>query len=100
MTSWSREHEADAYANMLEQFSKDGRLLAVVSDSYDLWNALENIWGGELKEYVELNGGTLVIRLGSGDPVEVVTQTIERLIDIFGARINGKNTGFCQNLSA
>ncbi|WP_226648685.1 nicotinate phosphoribosyltransferase [Microbulbifer variabilis] len=90
MTSWGRAHEADAYANMLKAFSGDGRLLAVVSDSYDLWNALENIWGGELKEQVENNGGTLVIRPDSGDPVQIVTQTIERLMRIFGARINKK----------
>ncbi|QKX18580.1 nicotinate phosphoribosyltransferase [Microbulbifer sp. YPW1] len=90
MTSWGREHETEAYANMLTQFSGDGRLVAVVSDSYDLWNAIENIWGGELKERVENNGGTLVIRPDSGDPVDVVTQTIERLMRIFGARINDK----------
>ncbi|WP_323844361.1 nicotinate phosphoribosyltransferase [Microbulbifer magnicolonia] len=90
MTSWGRDHEAEAYANMLTQFAGDGRLVAVVSDSYDLWNAIDNIWGGELKERVENNGGTLVIRPDSGDPVDVVTQTIERLMRIFGARINDK----------
>ena len=90
MTSWGREHETEAYANMLTQFSGEGRLVAVVSDSYDLWSAIENIWGGELKERVENNGGTLVIRPDSGDPVDVVTQTIERLMRIFGARINNK----------
>ncbi|MFD1217131.1 nicotinate phosphoribosyltransferase [Microbulbifer celer] len=90
MTSWGREHEADAYGNMLTQFAGEGRLVAVVSDSYDLWSAIENIWGGELKEKVENNGGTLVIRPDSGDPVDVVTQTIERLMRIFGARINDK----------
>lgn len=90
MTSWGREHEVDAYANMLTRFGGDGRLVAVVSDSYDLWNAIENIWGGELKQRVENNGGTLVVRPDSGDPVEVVTQTIERLMRIFGARINDR----------
>ncbi|MCX2782364.1 nicotinate phosphoribosyltransferase [Microbulbifer thermotolerans] len=90
MTSWGREHETEAYANMLTQFAGDGRVVAVVSDSYNLWNAIDNIWGGELKERVENNGGTLVIRPDSGDPVDVVTQTIERLMRIFGARINSK----------
>ncbi|WP_444895919.1 nicotinate phosphoribosyltransferase [Microbulbifer sp. SSSA005] len=90
MTSWGREQEAKAYENMLTQFSGDNRLVAVVSDSYDLWSAIENIWGGELKERVENNGGTLVIRPDSGDPVDIVTQTIERLMRIFGATINSK----------
>ncbi|WP_444940600.1 nicotinate phosphoribosyltransferase [Microbulbifer sp. ZKSA004] len=90
MTSWGREQEAKAYENMLTQFSGDNRLVAVVSDSYDLWSAIENIWGGELKERVENNGGTLVIRPDSGDAVDIVTQTIERLMRIFGATINSK----------
>ncbi|MFV8781504.1 nicotinate phosphoribosyltransferase [Microbulbifer sp. SA54] len=90
MTSWGRDHEADAYRNMLTQFGGDGGIVAVVSDSYDLWHAIENIWGGELKEQVENSGGTLVIRPDSGDPVDVVTQTVERLMRIFGARINDK----------
>ncbi|WP_444915374.1 nicotinate phosphoribosyltransferase [Microbulbifer sp. TRSA007] len=90
MTSWGREQEAKAYENMLTQFSGDNSLVAVVSDSYDLWSAIENIWGGELKERVENNGGTLVIRPDSGDPVDIVTQTIERLMRIFGATINSK----------
>lgn len=90
ITSWGREHETEAYANMLAQFAGDGRLVAVVSDSYNLWNAIENIWGGELKERVETNGGTLVIRPDSGDPVDVVTRTIEHLMRIFGAEINSK----------
>ncbi|WP_444937111.1 nicotinate phosphoribosyltransferase [Microbulbifer sp. JMSA004] len=90
MTSWGREQEAKAYENMLTQFSGDNCLVAVVSDSYDLWSAIENIWGGELKERVENNGGTLVIRPDSGDPVDIVTQTIERLMRIFGATINSK----------
>ncbi|WP_444934327.1 nicotinate phosphoribosyltransferase [Microbulbifer sp. JTAC008] len=90
MTSWGREQEAKAYENMLTQFSGDNCLVAVVSDSYDLWSTIENIWGGELKERVENNGGTLVIRPDSGDPVDIVTQTIERLMRIFGATINSK----------
>ncbi|AWF82897.1 nicotinate phosphoribosyltransferase [Microbulbifer sp. A4B17] len=90
ITSWGREQEAKAYENMLTQFSGDNRLVAVVSDSYDLWSAIENIWGGELKEKVENNGGTLVIRPDSGDPVDIATQTIERLMRVFGATINSK----------
>ncbi|WP_444942982.1 nicotinate phosphoribosyltransferase [Microbulbifer sp. ZKSA006] len=90
MTSWGREQEANAYENMLAQFGGDNRLVAVVSDSYDLWSAIEDIWGGELKDKVENNGGTLVIRPDSGDPVDIVTQTIERLMRIFGASINSK----------
>ncbi|PIE41691.1 MAG: nicotinate phosphoribosyltransferase [Gammaproteobacteria bacterium] len=90
ITSWGRDNEAAAYANMLEQFSGEGKIVAVVSDSYDLWNAIDNIWGGELKNRVEATGGTLVVRPDSGNPVEVVTETIERLMVKFGYSINQK----------
>ncbi len=90
ITSWGAENEEAAYRNMLAQFAGEGRLLAVVSDSYDLWNALDNLWGGSLREEVIGNGGTLVIRPDSGDPVAVVTETLERLMARFGFRTNSK----------
>lgn len=90
ITSWGKENEAEAYANMLEQFSGEGKLVAVVSDSYDLWYAIDHIWGETLKEKVEATGGTLVIRPDSGNPVEIVTETIERLMNKFGYKVNAK----------
>lgn len=90
ITSWGRDGEKAAYANMLKQFAGPNKLVAVVSDSYDIWNAIDNIWGGELKEQVEKNGGTLVIRPDSGEPVEVVPLALEKLMDKFGYSINSK----------
>ncbi len=75
---------------MLEQFGAPGKLLAVVSDSYDLWHAVDHIWGEELRPRVESFGGTLVIRPDSGDPVKIVVEVIERLMKKFGARVNRK----------
>lgn len=49
----------------------------MVSDSFDIYNAVESVWGGELKELVlerGKTGGTLVIRPDSGDPPEVVVK--------------------------
>lgn len=90
MTTWGREHEQDAYQNMLAQFGGQGNVFAVVSDSYDLFYAVDEIWGKALREQVITNGGTLVIRPDSGDPVEIVLQTIEKLMDAFGSSINAK----------
>ncbi|MGZ8219825.1 nicotinamide phosphoribosyltransferase domain-containing protein, partial [Methylomagnum sp.] len=42
ITAWGRDGETDAYRNMLRQFAQPGRLVAVVSDSYDVFNAVEN----------------------------------------------------------
>ena len=90
VTSWGKDSEAQAYGNMLAQFAGEQKLVAVVSDSYDLWNAIAKIWGEELKEKVINNGGTIVIRPDSGDPVEVVVKTIEMLMDRFGYETNSK----------
>ena len=90
MTAWGRDREREAYANMLKQFGGEGQTVAVVSDSYDLWNAIDNIWGEELKQQIETMGGTLVIRPDSGDPAKVVREALERLSDKFGYTVNSK----------
>ena len=89
ITMWGKDAEACAYANMLEQYS-DSPLMAVVSDSYDIYNAITNIWGGELRAKVIDYKGTLVIRPDSGDPVEVVATVLEKLEQAFGATKNSK----------
>jgi nicotinamide phosphoribosyltransferase len=48
ITSWGKEHEVDACRNMLTQYPEG--YVACVSDSYDIFNCCENIWGGELRE--------------------------------------------------
>ncbi len=90
ITSWGRAGEAAAYANMLEQFGGENKVMAVVSDSYDFWNAIDNLWGDELKTQVETMGGTLVIRPDSGDPVQIVPAAIERLMTRFGHSVNSR----------
>jgi len=90
ITSWGKDNEAAAFENMLDQFSGPGKTVAVVSDSYDLWNAIDNIWGDQLRAKVESTGGTLVVRPDSGDPISIVTETIERLMKNFGFDVNAK----------
>lgn len=90
ITSWGRDGELAAYGNMLDQFGGPGRIVAVVSDSYDIWHAIDNLWGCELKAQVESNGGTLVIRPDSGEPVLIVPEVIERLMAKFGYHTNSK----------
>ena len=90
MTSWGRERERDAYENMLDAFEGDDRLVAVVSDSYDLDAAVEQIWGDQLKNKVLSRKGTLVARPDSGDPIETPLRTVKKLWDIFGGTTNSK----------
>jgi nicotinamide phosphoribosyltransferase len=90
MTMWGREHEVDAYRNMIRQYGQEGKIFAVVSDSYDLYNAVENIWGKELKGEVLASGAVLVVRPDSGHPPTVVLKTLQLLEKQFGVSYNAK----------
>lgn len=90
MTAWGEERETEAYANMIDQFGGEDKLVAVVSDSYDLYHAVSEIWGKKLRSKVENMGGTLVVRPDSGDPTVVPIDTIDMLGEIFGHTTNGK----------
>jgi nicotinamide phosphoribosyltransferase len=90
VTTWTQDGEVDAYNNMIDTFGKPGSIIACVSDSYDLWNAVNNIWGETLREKVIKSGSTIVIRPDSGDPLTVPIKTIELLGSKFGYNINNK----------
>jgi len=90
ITSWGRDSEKAAYENMIDQFGGEGKMYAVVSDSYNIYNAVEHIWGEELKDKVLEKGGCLVVRPDSGNPADVVLQTINMLGSKFGFTVNRK----------
>ena len=84
VTSWGRANEVEAYRNMVSQYAKPGSILACVSDSYDIFNATEKLWGEELRQQVIDSGATVVIRPDSGDPETVVLgwlRSLDRNLD-------------------
>uniref|UniRef100_A0A5K3EXP4 Nicotinamide phosphoribosyltransferase n=2 Tax=Mesocestoides corti TaxID=53468 RepID=A0A5K3EXP4_MESCO len=86
ITAWQEAGEKDAYRNLLEKFPTG--VVACVSDSYNIWNACEHIWGEELRDLVINRDGTLVIRPDSGNPEKVVVKVLEILGDKFGYTFN------------
>lgn len=88
MTSWGRENEVEAYRNMLKQYPTG--LVACVSDSYNIYDACEKLWGGVLKDEVLARNGTLVIRPDSGEQEEVLPRLLNILWDRFGGTTNTK----------
>ncbi|AKH17525.1 nicotinate phosphoribosyltransferase [Deinococcus soli (ex Cha et al. 2016)] len=90
ITSWGKEHEVDAYRNMITQFSRPGSIYAVVSDSYDLKNAINTLWGEELKADVIASGGTLVVRPDSGEPPAMVRLAVNALAAKYGTTTNSR----------
>lgn len=88
ITSWGKENEMEAYANMLKAFPTG--LVAVVSDSYDVFHACREIWGRKLKGAVLARDGVLVVRPDSGYPPDVVLRVLQILGEAFGYEMNAK----------
>lgn len=62
---------------------------SMVSDSYDYWNLVDNVLP-QLKNEIMNHDGCLLVRGDSGDPVEIVTQTVFHLWETFGGTVNSK----------
>lgn len=90
ITSWGRDREVDAFKNMLDQFATPGSLVACVSDSYDIYNAVSHLWGDDLKQQVIDSGAILVVRPDSGEPLDMVLYCLRTLGEKFGYTVNDK----------
>jgi len=88
ITSWGRERELDAFRNMLTSYPTG--LVAVVSDSYNIYDACEKLWGTELKQMILDRDGTLVVRPDSGEPKVIVVEVLKILTERFGCTTNQK----------
>jgi len=88
VTSWGKDHEIDAYRNMLRKFPNG--LVACVVDSYDTMNAVDKIFGEELRAEVLRRNGTTVLRPDSGDPCVVLDDMFISLAEKFGYETNAK----------
>lgn len=94
------ENEIEAFRYLITQVYPSGNI-SIVSDTYDLWNVVDNVLP-QLKELIMNRNGKVIIRPDSGDPVEILcgdvnTQNatiqkgiVERLYEIFGGTINAK----------
>ncbi len=92
--------ELESYRNLITNVYPKG-FVSIVSDTWNLWNVLENVIGN-LKKEIIAREGKIVIRPDSGDPVKIVCGdpmspnpdvqrgVIEILWDIFGGTINEK----------
>jgi nicotinamide phosphoribosyltransferase len=97
ITSWGKADEVSAYRNMVAKFGKKDAILAVVSDSYDIYAACE-MWGTVLKDEVVASEATVVIRPDSGDPVVVLPKMMKILGEKFGYYENVKGYKVLNNV--
>ncbi len=82
MTAAGEDGELDQMRRFI-QMNPTG-IIACVSDSYDLMRAVNEYWGGALRDDILARDGTLVVRPDSGDPLKIVPDVIEALMDKFG----------------
>lgn len=94
ITSWGRDRELAAYQNMLTQYPTG--ICSVVSDSYNVFEACEKMWGGALKEQIMARkpDSPLVVRPDSGDPVEMVPKLLDILGKQFDEHVTKTETGY------
>ncbi len=95
MTLRGRDGEFDSYQAMVDAYAKPNAIFACVSDSYDIYNAVRNIWcrGGLLKQVKE-RGATVVIRPDSGDPVATPVEVIGILMEELGDEVTVNSKGY------
>lgn len=98
ITAWERSGELDAYSNFLDAYARPGAIIACVSDSYDLFNAIDKLWGESLRQRVIDSGAALVVRPDSGNPPIIVTETLRRLDARFGHAVNSKGYRVLNNV--
>jgi nicotinamide phosphoribosyltransferase len=80
--------ELKVFEHVLRTFPKG--IVACVSDSYNIFRACSEYWGGKLRDLILSREGTLVIRPDSGDPVFTLLKVFDILMQKFGYTINEK----------
>ncbi|CAG5927624.1 unnamed protein product [Menidia menidia] len=90
ITAWGKDHEKDAFEHIIKQFPSVP--VSIVSDSYDIYNACEKIWGEDLRELIVKRGADapLVVRPDSGNPLDTVLKVLEILGKKFPPLENSK----------
>jgi nicotinamide phosphoribosyltransferase len=88
VTMYGKENEAKAYEAFMDAYPEG--TLSIVSDSYDHYNAVDNIFGKQLKDRILSRNGKIVVRPDSGDPKEICLWTLRSLWKNFGGTVNKK----------
>jgi nicotinamide phosphoribosyltransferase len=87
-----KEGEVDMMRRVLEEFP-DG-IVACVSDTYGIKNAMTNLWGKKLKAQILSRpgepGNQLVIRPDSGHVINTLKMVFDSLFESFGYTVNSK----------
>jgi nicotinamide phosphoribosyltransferase len=87
-TLLGRNGELEIFKHVLRSFPTG--TIACVSDSFNIFRACKQYWGGELREEILGRDGILVIRPDSGDPIMTLLEIFKILFETFGFTTNSK----------
>jgi nicotinamide phosphoribosyltransferase len=88
VTMLGQEDEYKIFAHCMNVYPKG--ILSMVSDGFNIFNAVEKVYGEKLAKEVTERDGTLVIRLDSGAPIPTILTVLSKLADKFGTSTNTK----------
>jgi nicotinamide phosphoribosyltransferase len=93
MTIKGREGEKGQIKRLLDEARKRKTIVSIVLDSYDYYHNVGQVLGEEFKQdilEVGKNGGRIILRPDSGDPVDVIVKTLQIVDEKFGCTVNKK----------
>lgn len=88
MTALGKNGEAKVIENLLKAYPNG--IISLVSDSYNIYDCVKNLYCKEFKDLILTRDGKLVIRPDSGDPTVVIPKLIDMLSNEFGYTVNKK----------
>ena len=86
----NKDSEEMAFRKLLSAYAKPGAVVACVSDTRNIYLAIDKLWGEALRQNIIDSGATLVIRPDSGDPSVVAPHCVQLLDNKFGHKLNQK----------
>lgn len=87
MTINGKEGEKDQFKKLIDLCPEE-KIVSIVSDSYNIYNVVENWVCGEFKDEILSGTKKIVIRPDSGDPKKVLTRILNILEDNLEISIN------------
>lgn len=72
MCAGGHDDELGTYRRLMTDVYPGG-ILSIVSDTWDLWNSVQQILGVDLHDVLMERDGKIVVRPDSGDPVDILT---------------------------
>lgn len=101
VSSWGRAAELDFYRNfvkinLVDRKGPDGlpRIAACVSDTYNIFKAIDFWTSDEMQNMIRGSGGTLVIRPDSGVPLQTLKKCFAQLEARLGSQITKNSKGY------